>query len=87
MEDSLIVLLKIKNLEIMTILIIVVSIILWVYIGQRGFVYHWTSQYDFTGDELVPSYIIGLAIGPLSWILGYFIHPRRNDKIIKKKRD
>lgn len=52
----------------------------WFTSGFAGFVFHWTYDYDFRGGDVVMACCAGVALGgPLSWILGYFIHPRQKN--------
>lgn len=55
----------------------------WFIIGSIGFVYWWTTEYNFTKDQIPLCFGAGI-MGPFSWILGYFIHGEQ--KVIFKKR-
>lgn len=54
-------------------IIIIFLIICWLIIGARGFIYWWTNEFDFTTSEILMCCGASL-LGPLSWIVGYFIH-------------
>lgn len=66
-------------------LLIIIGIIAWLISGYKSFVYWWTSEFDFTNEDIFPALCTSI-FGPFSYILGYFIHMERPRKIIKKKR-
>jgi len=63
--------------------------ILWYMIGMRGFIFWWRSELDLTGYSL-PTMTVAACLGPLAWIVGYFIHGRSSepgsDRIFFKRR-
>lgn len=61
----------------------------WYLIGCAGFVYWWRKDWDFETAQVPLMLIIGLG-GPISWIVGYFIHgdpptPEAPRVILKKR--
>lgn len=58
-----------------------ILIILWLIIGAAGFVFWWTREFDLTLEMAVFGVFASL-IGPLAWVLGYFIHSGPKDDII-----
>lgn len=58
----------------------------WWYIGCFGFIFWWTSEFDFTADELLTCLLVGF-LGPISFIVGALNHTRLGTKVlIKSKR-
>ncbi len=66
--------------------LIILSILLWLYIGGKGFIYWWTTEFALEYKHLKLLFVVAIT-GPISWILGYFIHAYDSDNkvIIKKK--
>ena len=65
---------------------ITIGCIVWYVLGWLGFIYWWTSEHDYTQDELFISFIIAL-FGPPTLIIGFFIHGLKNrDKVVLKRR-
>lgn len=67
---------------------LIAFILLWIISGSSGFIYWWTTEFDLKASE-IPMCIFSGLIGPLSWILGYFIHDKNENgtpKIIFRKR-
>ena len=65
-------------------MLITLSIIAWAALGEAGFIYWWTRDYDITTDEIV-MLIIAPIMGPINWIIGWSIH--EHSKIIIKRKD
>lgn len=55
---------------------IITAAILWSLIGMSGFAFWWTKDYDLSASEL-PIMICSAVMGPISWVLGYFIHSKK----------
>ena len=71
----------------MIILLSIIGITTWLYIGYKGFVYWWTKDFDFTSADLGSAYILSL-LGPFIWIVGKLIlYGGDSFKIIKRKRN
>lgn len=49
---------------------------LWFVFGVAGFIYWWTTEHDLNG-YIIFSILIGIFLGPFTWIIGYFIHGRK----------
>lgn len=58
---------------------IIVGILLWYLIGLRGFYYWWTYEWGEIGDEF-PMMLFAGILGPLAWVVGYFIHGGNKDR-------
>lgn len=69
----------------MTTALIIIGIAGWLISGYKSFVYWWTHDYDFTNDEISAALFVSL-IGPIAFIIGWFIHGNIKGKIINKKR-
>ncbi len=54
-------------------MITLLIILIWLVIGTLGFIYWWTTEFEFEKDDIMFSLFMGL-IGPMTWIAGYFIH-------------
>jgi hypothetical protein len=63
---------------------LVLILIFWYITGLAGFIFHWTSDYDLTTDE-IPMMLFSAIIGPLTYPLGAYIHGK--SKTILKRRD
>lgn len=70
---------------------IIIIILLWLFTGWLGFVYWWTTDCNYTTDDIPVSLIISLA-GPLAWPIGWLVHGEPidwfpfEDKLIIEKR-
>ena len=68
------------------IVIVCLCFLVWWVIGVAGFVFWWTSQFDFTVGETGFAAFVGLS-GPFAWIIGYVIHgPDQASSIVVKRR-
>jgi flagellar basal body-associated protein FliL len=58
---------------------IIILALVWAIIGIAGIVFWWTKEYDFTTEDLilVP---VGLALGPISWFVGWVVHGDHSKK-------
>jgi len=65
-------------------IIIILCVIAWYVIGVLGFIYWWTTDFDYTLEELGLSLAMGLG-GPLIWIIGFSIH-KKSSVIIKSRK-
>jgi hypothetical protein len=66
-------------------------ILAWWIIGVCGYIYWWTREFDLKVSDAPFSMIIGLTLGPITWIAGFAIHGntiicKDRDKILIKKR-
>lgn len=70
-------------------MIAIVLAFAWYFLGILGFIFWWTSEYDFKTTDLILSLIIAF-VGPFSFIMGYFIHGTKKYKepivLIKKRK-
>jgi hypothetical protein len=57
----------------------------WWMCGIFSYIHWWTNEYDLDVGTLGFSFIIGI-IGPLAYIIGYFIHSDTSNTILIKKR-
>ena len=57
----------------------------WYLTGVSGFLYWYTSEYDFTSEEVLLAVTVGI-IGPISWVAGWLIHGEKEAKVILRKR-
>jgi hypothetical protein len=67
---------------------IILLCVSWWLSGMAGFIFWWTSDYDFTAGEIFICILSGFA-GPIAWIMGYFLHHEgtaKEPKIIIRKR-
>lgn len=62
-------------------------ILAWWVVGVAGFIFWWTSEFNFRTDILPFSFLMGI-LGPLAWAVGYYVHnvPRKESKVLIKKR-
>lgn len=60
-------------------------VFLWWLLGVLGFIYWWTSEYDLELVDAVFSVFVGM-LGPLSFIIGFFIHSPSINKVIIPRR-
>jgi hypothetical protein len=59
----------------------------WIVVGMAGYVYWWTTEFDFETSEIPMAFCMGFFMGPLTWIVGGFIHSDRpNKNVLRKKR-
>lgn len=68
----------------MTSAIILISIILWLVIGYKSFVYWWTEDFDYTYED-IPIAVLASIGGPITFFIGKVIHGD-DSRIIKPKR-
>ena len=59
-----------------------VAAFLWWVIGVVSFIYHWTYDNDFTKWSVLFAFGVGF-IGPLAFIYGFIVHPRRPEHKVK----
>lgn len=67
---------------------VIIFTILWVVVGVASFIYWWTLDHDLTVST-TPLMIIGALAGPISFLIGWFIHgpsPHVRDRVLMKKR-
>lgn len=65
--------------------LIVCGAVGWSAGGVAGFVYWWTSEWDMETDDLLVALIAGLALGPLTWIVGRLLHGDRVVVVVKRR--
>ena len=65
-------------------LTIIAFVIIWWIVGMAGYAYWWTKDSDLTSHNIPQGIAVGI-IGPLSWIVGGFIHDGFNLNKGKKK--
>jgi hypothetical protein len=73
----------------MSVLLFVPIVAAWLAVGAWGFVYWWTSDYDFTRSEVPWALFVGGALGPLAWPFGLVIHgggDRATSRTIVRRR-
>lgn len=56
----------------MTFLVFVLCFVWW-FVGSAGFLFWFSKDFDIDGNTVLLSCLIGLS-GPLSWIMGWWIH-------------
>lgn len=70
-------------------MVLVISILImfsWLLLGMGSFIYWWIKEFDFTTEELVICFFVGL-LGPFSFIVGALTHTWSDKKVlIKSKR-
>ena len=47
--------------------------LIWYAIGVHGFIHWWTTDHDFTNEEVTLAMVIGLT-GPFAHVIGSTIH-------------
>lgn len=57
----------------------------WYLTGVSGFLFWYTSEYDFTSEDVLLAVAVGL-IGPISWVAGWLIHGGTEARVILRKR-
>ena len=62
---------------------LIIIIITWVLCGVFGFIYWWTTEYDLTVNE-IHLIIFSACMGPISLIVGYIVHKKPLNKMLKK---
>ena len=68
-------------------MITLLLVLAWIVIGIGGFVFWWTKDFDFTTHDIFFGISTGVALGPFSWIIGFFIHGNSiTQKTLFKKR-
>lgn len=58
----------------------------WWGTGICGFIYWWTSESALNPSDLVFACFVSLAMGPVTWIVGYTIHDRSSKIIIPMRK-
>ena len=64
-------------------------ILAWWTVGVAGFIFWWTSEFDFKTDDLLFLFAFGF-LGPLAWVVGFFVHGDEQKKptvLIKKRKE
>jgi hypothetical protein len=69
----------------MSLLSIILFLFMWWAIGVCGYIFWWTTEYDFTTKRLTLAIYAGIC-GPMSWYIGWRIHGKSNDIIILQRR-
>lgn len=59
--------------------------IFWYIIGLVSFIFWWTNDTDLVMGEL-PIALLASIMGPIAFIVGYFIHGDSNSRVIFKQR-
>ena len=54
-------------------LMFILILIIWLSIGATGFIYWWTTEHDFTTNEILLMILCGF-VGPFAWVIGYSVH-------------
>jgi len=54
--------------------------IVWYGCGTSGFIFWWTKDFDFRTSDLPIAILMGI-VGPLVWLIGWFIHGG-NDRVL-----
>ena len=72
-----------RDISMKKIIIILVVLMLWFGSGASGFIYWWTTDFDYTIKQLPLTAFVSIA-GPFTWGAGYFIHGD-NKVLISKK--
>lgn len=63
----------------------IIYIIAWYLIGCLAYIYWWTRDYDFTAEDALV--MVGVStLGPLVWVIGWFIHGRSAKTPLIKRR-
>jgi hypothetical protein len=60
-------------------------ILLWFIVGASGFIFWWTRNFDLTTNEIFIFVPTGL-LGPLSWLIGWFLHESKAPRTLIKRR-
>lgn len=68
-------------------MIILLIVLVWYTVGVGGFIFWYTSEYDFLATDILLACIAGFT-GPVAWLLGWSIHGKlgKQDKILIRKR-
>ena len=61
----------------------IIAIISWWLTGVFSTIFWWIRESDFTTSDIPAIAIVGI-LGPIMWIIGYFIHGKK--RIIIKRR-
>ena len=64
---------------------IIILVSAWFLIGWGGFVYWWTQDQDYTAEDILVSLMVSL-LGPLSFLVGWYIHSTTRKMVIFKRR-
>lgn len=71
----------------MNILYVLIGLVLWLYIGYKGFIYWWTTDLDFKLKHVYIA-VSESMLGPFSWIAGWLIHAEiKSDTILIPKKE
>jgi hypothetical protein len=62
-----------------------ILIVMWLVSGTAGFIYWWTTEFDFTSEEVFDAGFASI-LGPVSWIVGWSIHGKGSTQVYIKKR-
>ena len=70
---------------LLTTINLVVVILVWEFVGVKGFIYWWTKHYDLKISMILLLLMVGF-MGPLSFIFGWaYLGNFKNIILIKKK--
>lgn len=58
--------------------------LIWYVVGIASFIWHWTSEFDFTVRNIPMAGVIGFT-GPIAFIIRFIVHPRGTGKLISKR--
>lgn len=62
-----------------------IYIFIWCFTGVLSIIYWWTQEFDLTSDE-IPLLVASSLLGPLSFIVGWFVFSKKGIIILIKKR-
>jgi hypothetical protein len=62
-------------------------LLIWLALGVASFIYWWTTEFDFTTQEIVVALIMSVG-GPVTFAIGYLVHAgnRGTSKILIQQR-
>jgi high-affinity Fe2+/Pb2+ permease len=67
-------------------LAVVLAVLAWWTVGVAGYVFWWTREHDLQSDDLAVGLFIGLALGPLAWLVGWHVHGSHNRRTLMRRR-
>lgn len=64
--------------------LLIVACVIWYISGVASFIYFWTTDHDFTSNEVGLALCIGI-LGPIAIMVGREIHGKGTNVIISKR--
>ena len=54
--------------------ILILIMLLWTALGTVSFIFWWKKDFDLRVSDVLIGTVFGSILGPLAFIVGYFIH-------------